>query len=81
MNEMFEDDEENEEDTKPAAAAALGVQEWVGCEKCSKWRKLPFNILPDDLPEGDWFCTMNTWDTFNTCEVEEEAQPEEEAEC
>ena len=69
----------NSKDAKPAAA--LGVQEWVACDKCSKWRKLPFNILPEDLPEGDWFCTMNTWDTFNTCEVEEEPQPEEEAEC
>ena len=34
--------------------------EWVMCEKCEKWRKLPSHISADDLPDT-WYCTMNTW--------------------
>jgi len=35
--------------------------EWVQCEKCEKWRKLPPDISAEDLPEV-WYCNMNTWD-------------------
>lgn len=34
--------------------------EWVQCEKCDKWRKLPPHISTDQLPEK-WFCKMNNW--------------------
>ncbi|KAL7581057.1 hypothetical protein ACA910_005860 [Epithemia clementina (nom. ined.)] len=34
--------------------------EWVQCEKCDKWRKLPPEISADELPEV-WYCAMNTW--------------------
>ena len=34
--------------------------EWVQCEKCDKWRKLPPHISADELPEV-WYCAMNTW--------------------
>lgn len=34
--------------------------EWVQCEKCEKWRKLPSHISADELPEV-WYCSMNTW--------------------
>ena len=34
--------------------------EWVQCEKCDKWRKLPPHISADELPEV-WYCSMNTW--------------------
>ena len=36
-------------------------QEWVQCEKCEKWRRLPLRISAKDLPDI-WFCSMNTWD-------------------
>lgn len=49
--------------------------EWVLCDICAKWRRLPdyyrtesFNPLPDT-----WDCSMNTWDdSFNACRVPEE---------
>eukprot|EP00549_Striatella_unipunctata_P022103 CAMPEP_0118689484 /NCGR_PEP_ID=MMETSP0800-20121206/9518_1 /TAXON_ID=210618 ORGANISM="Striatella unipunctata, Strain CCMP2910" /NCGR_SAMPLE_ID=MMETSP0800 /ASSEMBLY_ACC=CAM_ASM_000638 /LENGTH=1395 /DNA_ID=CAMNT_0006586893 /DNA_START=212 /DNA_END=4399 /DNA_ORIENTATION=- len=49
-------------------------QEWVQCEKCSKWRRLPADVSADDLPDV-WYCTMNTWDpnTAN-CEAEEDKE-------
>jgi CW-type Zinc Finger len=34
--------------------------EWVLCEKCEKWRRLPSHISADDLPE-QWYCELNTW--------------------
>ncbi|KAK8808774.1 hypothetical protein WA588_004416 [Blastocystis sp. NMH] len=34
---------------------------WIRCQNpfCGKWRYLPPEI---DVPEGLWFCIMNTWD-------------------
>jgi len=45
--------------------------EWVQCEKCDKWRKLPPHISADDLPEV-WYCSMNTWNSNLTCEDPED---------
>ena len=35
-------------------------EQWVQCDKCSKWRKVATGIDPEDLPKV-WYCTMNTW--------------------
>lgn len=35
--------------------------EWVQCEGCLKWRRVPFHVVLDDLPDK-WYCTMNFWD-------------------
>lgn len=34
---------------------------WVQCEKCLKWRRVPFHVNVDSLPE-QWYCEQNTWD-------------------
>ncbi|KAM7257597.1 hypothetical protein ACFE04_013338 [Oxalis oulophora] len=40
-----------------------GVREqWAQCDDCSKWRKLPFDVL---LP-AKWTCSENTWDASRT---------------
>ena len=53
-------------------------QEWVQCEKCEKWRRLPPRISAADLPEI-WYCSMNTWDinsaTCTAIEDKHEASP------
>ena len=47
-------------------------QEWVQCEKCEKWRRLPPQISAADLPDV-WYCNMNTWDSYAaTCEAQED---------
>ena len=47
-------------------------QEWVQCEKCEKWRRLPPQISAADLPDV-WYCNMNTWDSHAaTCEAQED---------
>jgi hypothetical protein len=53
-------------------------QEWVQCEKCEKWRRLPLRISAEDLPDV-WYCSMNTWDihlaTCTAIEDKHEASP------
>ena len=57
--------------TGTAKAAVQEEMEWVQCEKCEKWRKLPPNLSAADLPDK-WFCAMNTWDKSSaSCHVEE----------
>ena len=34
--------------------------QWVQCDKCEKWRKLPGHINPDSLPDV-WECKLATW--------------------
>ncbi|XP_010523929.1 PREDICTED: uncharacterized protein LOC104802158 [Tarenaya hassleriana] len=65
--------------SKPGSDASLAnlnplfIQEhWVACDKCGKWRLLPFGILPKDLPEK-WLCTMLNWlPEMNNCNVPED---------
>lgn len=46
--------------------------EWVQCDSCSKWRKLPPHVSADDLPEV-WYCTLNTWNPASaSCDVPED---------
>ena len=34
---------------------------WVQCEGCNKWRRVPWNVDADQLPD-QWECQMNYWD-------------------
>ena len=50
-------------------------------EKCEKWRKLPADVAPEDLPDI-WYCSMNTWDvSLANCDAPEEAGADDDAEC
>ncbi|KAE8703538.1 cullin-1-like [Hibiscus syriacus] len=54
------------------AAPVLIKENWVCCDKCQKWRLLPININPSELPEK-WLCSMLNWlPAMNRCSVEEE---------
>ena len=47
-------------------------EQWVQCDKCSKWRKVAPGIDPDDLPKT-WYCSMNTWNPqFSRCSARQE---------
>mmetsp|Transcript_6736 Transcript_6736/g.16822 ORF Transcript_6736/g.16822 Transcript_6736/m.16822 type:complete len:1251 (-) Transcript_6736:110-3862(-) len=46
--------------------------EWVQCDKCQKWRKLPAHISADELGQF-WNCAMNTWNPDSaSCEADED---------
>ncbi len=60
----------------PTSATNAGEDEdnveWVQCDKCEKWRKLPPHISADELPDI-WNCSMNTWNPSNaSCDAEED---------
>lgn len=64
------------EEPAEVVPAVVPVAEWVQCDTCGKWRKLPLNVAADSLPE-QWYCSMNEWDTErNTCDAEEEVVAE-----
>jgi hypothetical protein len=45
---------------------------WVQCDGCLKWRKLPWHVHPDDLPE-QFLCKNNQWNpNANSCESPED---------
>ncbi|CAN9497674.1 unnamed protein product [Ophioblennius macclurei] len=48
-------------------------QNWVQCDECSRWRKLPDGIDCTNLPDK-WFCHMNPDPQFKSCEIEEEPE-------
>jgi hypothetical protein len=59
---------------------AVIAQEWVMCESCKKWRKLPLSIAASSLPET-WVCSMNTWNIAQaTCSAPVEEGSEETTE-
>ncbi|XP_058643800.1 MORC family CW-type zinc finger protein 3a isoform X2 [Onychostoma macrolepis] len=52
-------------------------QNWVQCDDCLKWRKLPDGIDMNKLPEK-WFCRFNPDPLFRRCEQPEEAEDSED---
>ena len=49
-----------------AVAASRGSQpveseNWVQCDACKKWRKLPATVDTSQLPKK-WYCRLNYWD-------------------
>nr|XP_015219303.1 PREDICTED: MORC family CW-type zinc finger protein 3 isoform X1 [Lepisosteus oculatus] len=51
-------------------------QNWVQCDECLKWRKLPDGINPASLPDK-WYCRMNPDTQFRSCQVEEEPEDDD----
>ncbi|OVA15012.1 zinc finger protein [Macleaya cordata] len=60
-------------DSVPALVAPLVIEEnWVACDRCQKWRLLPFGTNPQHLPKK-WLCSMLNWlPGMNRCNVSEE---------
>ncbi|CAK7340692.1 unnamed protein product [Dovyalis caffra] len=59
----------------PMEVAPFLIEEnWVCCDKCHKWRLLPYGTNPDQLPQK-WLCSMLDWlpgPGMNQCTVSEE---------
>ncbi|KAJ1113079.1 hypothetical protein NDU88_001338 [Pleurodeles waltl] len=49
-------------------------QQWVQCDSCLRWRKLPDGM--DQLPEK-WYCHMNPDPEFRDCTVPEEPEDDD----
>jgi hypothetical protein len=59
--------------TAKELAAMQENYNWVSCEKCEKWRMVPFDVSEEELPD-EWFCHMNFDTTNNTCKAPERSQ-------
>jgi len=79
---MIEDYEFEEYDEPPVFAKrsiftirATGEQDqWIQCDECSKWRRLPLNVIV----ASKWTCTDNSWDPKScSCSAPEELTPKE----
>ncbi len=45
---------------------------WVQCDRCQKWRRLPMDVDTTKLPDS-WYCDMNLWDhERNSCAAAED---------
>lgn len=57
-----------------ASSTTATGPEWVQCDRCKKWRKLPPNVNSSSLPD-QWFCEMNTWaPRFASCSAPQEEE-------
>ncbi|XP_052189696.1 cysteine-tryptophan domain-containing zinc finger protein 7-like isoform X2 [Diospyros lotus] len=58
---------------EPTPVAPMLIEEnWVCCDRCQKWRLLPYGTKPEQLPEK-WLCSMLSWlPGMNSCDVSEE---------
>ncbi|KAI3873276.1 hypothetical protein MKX03_016984 [Papaver bracteatum] len=55
----------------PAVDSHL-MDQWVGCDKCSKWRLIPYGMDPDSFPKT-WHCGMLDWlPGMNRCDFSQE---------
>ncbi|XP_026997677.2 MORC family CW-type zinc finger protein 3-like [Tachysurus fulvidraco] len=52
-------------------------QNWVQCDHCMNWRKLPDGIDLSKLPD-QWFCNLNPDPQFRICTAEEEPEDEDD---
>jgi hypothetical protein len=55
---------EGEHEVKQQLDGILPPEEntgWVQCDACMKWRRVPWNVNADLLPD-QWFCKDNFWD-------------------
>lgn len=47
--------------------------EWVICDSCNKWRRVPWHVDIASLPDK-WICSLNTWDVDNaSCDAIQDA--------
>ena len=51
----------NSKKNKEEEEKKIAKVEWVQCETCLTWRKLPLTIKASSLPDK-WYCRMNHWD-------------------
>ncbi|CAM0955823.1 unnamed protein product [Alopecurus aequalis] len=57
----------------PVVEPAVINEQWVCCDKCEKWRLLPYGMNPDILPKK-WRCSMQSWllPGMNNCKISED---------
>ncbi|KAF6171666.1 hypothetical protein GIB67_042181, partial [Kingdonia uniflora] len=56
----------------PTETPLVIKEDWVSCDRCKKWRLLPFGSDPNTLPKK-WLCSMINWlPGMNRCTISED---------
>eukprot|EP00193_Tetraselmis_chui_P002358 CAMPEP_0177752082 /NCGR_PEP_ID=MMETSP0491_2-20121128/727_1 /TAXON_ID=63592 /ORGANISM="Tetraselmis chuii, Strain PLY429" /LENGTH=212 /DNA_ID=CAMNT_0019267257 /DNA_START=364 /DNA_END=999 /DNA_ORIENTATION=+ len=59
------------------SSGGVAPQKWVQCASCDKWRKVPYDLNDEDIPE-DWACENNVWDEeHQSCSVSQALSDEQ----
>mmetsp|Transcript_83878 Transcript_83878/g.167974 ORF Transcript_83878/g.167974 Transcript_83878/m.167974 type:complete len:285 (-) Transcript_83878:8-862(-) len=76
-----EDGEEDGHSSEGEGASSSDDEEenWVQCDQCTKWRRLPKSVDASLLPE-EWQCSLNAWDSArDKCAVAQELSPDDDS--
>ena len=60
------------------AVAQEAEDEWVACDLCGKWRKLPSGCSAPSATDVEWTCSMNPDAARASCDADEEQWEEED---
>ena len=70
------------EDAEAAARAAAPVttvaEEWIACDACGKWRRVPASLVAALGEDQKWTCVSNPRPAFASCDAPEEKMRENE---
>ena len=70
------------EDAEAAARAAAPVttvaEEWIACDACEKWRRVPAALAREIGEDQKWTCAQNPRSAFASCDAPEERMRENE---
>ena len=55
---------------------ALGLDAWVACDTCEKWRRIPIGVAAALRSGVEWTCAMNPYAGWDACDVEQELDDE-----
>lgn len=48
------------------------LQKWIQCSRCEKWRRVPYGLDDNAIPD-EWQCKDNVWDPpHNSCDVQQQ---------
>ncbi|EEH52680.1 uncharacterized protein MICPUCDRAFT_42869 [Micromonas pusilla CCMP1545] len=64
-------------DALRALLSPLTSDQWVQCDSCEIWRRVPKRIADALGDDEQWFCNLNPYDYFNRCDAPQEIEDDE----
>lgn len=52
-----------------AASAVAQADNWVQCDRCGKWRRVPETVVDTLEDDSNWFCEDNPDEKHNSCNI------------
>ncbi|PNH00860.1 Histone-lysine N-methyltransferase ASHH2, partial [Tetrabaena socialis] len=67
-------------DASPLSSSSLAPEDadnWVACDRCTKWRRIPAGFADQIREDAPWYCEHNPNKAFASCSVPQELTNEE----